>query len=347
MVAVKAAFFRRHGGPEVLEVGEAPEPVAASGTVVVRVAGVSLNHLDIWTRRGIPGLTLEMPHIGGSDAAGVIEEVGPGVEEWSAGDPVAINGGLFCGLCDFCQAGDEALCRQFRVLGEHVRGAAAELVRVPATNLFRLPADADLVATAAAPLVFQTAWRALRRGRLTADETLLVTGASGGVATAGIQIGRHLGARVVAITSGADNVARVSDLGADVVIDRLDGDAADVASRLRDATAGRGFDVVLDSVGAALWTTVQRSLGPDGRIVVYGATTGHDVSLHLGHVFWKQQSVIGSTMSSRAEFEEVMALVVDGTLSPVVDSVLPLEEIRDAHERLEAGTVFGKLVLTP
>ena len=342
---MKAAFFRRHGGPEVLEVGEAPEPVVTPGHVVVRVKAVSLNHLDIWTRRGIPGLDLEMPHIGGSDAAGVVDSVGSGVEGWTEGDRVVINAGLFCGICDFCQAGDEALCRRFRVLGEHVRGAAAELVRVPATNLFRIPEDLPFEAAAAAPLVFQTAWRALKtRGRLREDETLLVTGASGGVATAGVQIGRYLGARVLAITSGPENVKRIEELGADLGIDRL---TEDLDARIREAVAGRGVDVVLDSVGEALWKTISRALGPDGRIVVYGATTGAKVPLHLSHVFWKQLSVIGSTMSSRAEFEEVMALVADGTLEPVLDDVLPLDQIREAHERLEAGNVFGKLVLTP
>lgn len=344
---MKAAFFRRHGGPEVLEVGEAPEPVAATGTVVVRVRAVSVNHLDLWTRRGISGLDLEMPHIPGSDAAGVVEAVGPDVTEWAPGDRVVVNAGLSCGLCDFCQAGEESLCRRFRVLGEHVRGAAAELVRVPAANLFRLPDDFPFERAAAASLVFQTAWRALRnehRGRLREGDTLLVTGASGGVATAGVQMGRHLGAHVIAVTSGPENVRRITELGADVVIDRLE---EDVDARIKSATAGRGVDVVLDSVGESMWATVMRALGPDGRVVVYGATTGPKVTLHLAHVFWKQLAVIGTTMSSRREFEEVMTLVVEGTLTPVVDAVLPLEQIREAHERLESGHVFGKLVLTP
>lgn len=342
---MKAGFFRRHGGAEVLEVGEVPEPVAAAGTVIVRVRAASLNHLDIWTRRGLPGLDLQMPHIGGSDAAGVVESLGPGVQDWSVGDRVVVNGLLWCGICDFCQAGDEALCRRFRILGEHLRGAHAELVRVPAANLFRIPDDLPFERAAAAPLVFQTAWRALTtRARLREGEALVVTGASGGVATAGVQIGRHLAARVMAITSGPENVARVVELGADVAIDRL---SENVGERIRRETAGRGADVVLDSVGEASWGTVLRSLGPGGRAVVYGATTGAEVSLHLAHLFWKQQSVIGSTMSSRREFEEVMSLIVDGALEPVVDDVLPLERIREAHERLEQGRVFGKLVLTP
>lgn len=342
---MKAAYFRRHGGPEVMEIGEAPEPVVSAGSVIVRVRAVSLNHLDLWVRRGIPGLSLSMPHIGGSDAAGTVETVGTGVEAWSPGDRVVINAALSCDNCGFCRRGDEALCVELQVLGEHVSGAAAELVRVPAENLFRIPDSLEFEAAAACSLVFQTAWRALtRRGRLCAGETLLVTGASGGVASAGVQIGRHLGARVIAVTSGDSNVSWIKDLGADVAIDRL---SEDVDARIREETAGRGVDVVLDSVGQRMWKTVTRAAGIDGRIVVYGATTGSDVRLHLTHVFWKQLTVTGSTMSSRSEFEEVMTLISAGALQPVIDEIMPLERIREAHERLEAAEVRGKLVLTP
>lgn len=342
---MKAAFFRRHGGPEVIEIGEAPEPVAAAGSVIVRVRAVSLNHLDLWVRRGIPGLELELPHIGGSDAAGIVESVGAGVEAWVPGDRVVVNAALSCGGCEFCDRGDEALCRELRVLGEHVQGAAAELVRVPAENLVRIPETLAFESAAASALVFQTAWRALtNRGRLRAGETLLVTGASGGVASAGVQIGRHLGARVIAVTSGRANADWVVGEGADIAIDRL---AEDVDARIREITGGRGVDVVLDSVGEATWKTVTRAAGIDARIVVYGATTGPDVKLHLGHVFWKQLSVTGSTMSSRSEFEEVISLVASNVLKPAIHEVLPLEAAREAHERLEAGDVRGKLVLMP
>jgi NADPH:quinone reductase-like Zn-dependent oxidoreductase len=329
-----------------MEVGEAPEPAVARGTVVVSVRAFALNHLDLWTRRGIPGLDLEMPHIGGSDAAGVVEEVGPDVEGWARGDRVAINPALWCGQCEFCARGEESLCREFKLLGEHVRGAAAEKVRVPAENLWRLPADLPFETAAAAPLVYQTAWRALGRGRLREGETLLVTGASGGVSTAGIQIGKLRGARVIAVTSGEENVRRVREIGADEALDRRD-PGIDLAKEIRGLTGGRGVDVALDGVGQALWTVVLRSLGPDGRVVCYGATTGAKVSLDLRHVFWKQLQVIGSTMASRAEFEEVMALVGEGGLVPQIDEVLPMDAIRAAHERLEAGDVFGKLVLVP
>lgn len=342
---MKAAFFRRHGGPDVLEVGEAPEPVVAAGTVIVRVRAVALNHLDIWVRRGIPGLELELPHIGGSDVAGVVEEVGPEAAGWSEGDRVIVNPSLWCGECTFCERGEESLCRSYRIVGEHVRGGTAERLRVPAANLYRIPDSLSFESAAAAPLAYQTAWRALTsRGRLAEGETLLVTGGSGGVSTAAIQIGKHLGARVLVLTSGPENVSRCEALGADRAFDRL---AGEFTGEVRRMTEGAGADVVLDSVGEALWSDCMRCLGSNGRLVVYGATTGPVVNLNLAHLFWKQLQIIGSTMASRAEFEQVMRRVVDGTLEPVLDSVRPLEEIRAAHEALEGGEVFGKLVLVP
>jgi len=342
---MRAAFFRTHGGPEVLEIGEAPEPVVARGSVVVGVRAVALNHLDLWVRRGIPGLVLELPHIGGSDISGVIEEVGPEVEGWTVGDRVAVNPGLWCGACSFCAAGEESLCRSFQILGEHVAGGTADRVRVPAVNLFRIPDSLDFESASAAPLVYQTAWRAVsNRARLSAGDTLLVTGGSGGVSTAAIQIGQHLGARVVVLTSGAENVLRCAALGADAVLDRLE---TDLVAGIQELTDGSGVDVIVDSVGEALWDDCLRCLEPNGRLVTYGATTGARASLDIRHVFWKQLQVIGTTMSSRSEFEEVMNLVADGDFRPAINSILPLERIREAHEALEAGEVFGKLVLVP
>lgn len=328
-----------------MEVGEAPEPVPAHGTVVVEVRAVALNHLDLWVRRGLPGLDLRLPHIGGSDVAGVVHTVGPGVEGWAAGDSVLVNPSLYCDACDYCRRGDHPLCTSFQILGEHVPGGAAELVRVPARNVYPKPVNLDFPAAAAVPLVWQTAWRALTsRGRLQAGESLLVTGASGGVATAAIQIGESLGARVIAVTSGAENTRRALEIGAHHVIDRL---ADDLVSGARDATEGKGVDVVLDSVGEAMWTPLLRCLGRAGRLVTYGATTGARVGLDVRHVFWKQLEVIGSTMGSQSEFEAVLAQVAAGRFRPIVDSVSSLAEIRQAHERLETGSVFGKLVLTP
>jgi NADPH:quinone reductase-like Zn-dependent oxidoreductase len=340
-----AAFFRRHGGPEVMETGEAPEPVVAAGTVVVGVRAVALNHLDLWVRRGLPGLSLDLPHIGGSDVAGVIEEVGPGVERWSVGDRVALNPSLWCGECEWCRRGEHPLCVGFRILGEHVTGGTAERVRIAARNLFPIPDDLDFPAAAAAPLVFQTAWRALTtRGELRKGETVLITGASGGVSTAAIQIARLLGARVYAVTSGSENVERVRALGAEVVFDRLEGD---FAAGVKERTDGRGVDLIVDSVGEAMWSQCLRSLARLGRLVTYGATTGAAGALEIRHMFWKQIRVSGSTMATRAEFETVMGHVASGELRPVIGGILPLAEIRQAHEALEAGRVFGKLVLEP
>jgi NADPH:quinone reductase-like Zn-dependent oxidoreductase len=342
---MRAAFFRAHGGPEVLEIGEAPEPVVATGTVVVGVRAVALNHLDLWVRRGIPGLELDLPHIGGSDVSGVIEEVGPAVEGWAVGDRVAVNPSLWCGSCSFCDAGEESLCTSYQILGEHVAGGTADRVRVPSANLFRIPDSLEFEVAAAAPLVYQTAWRAVRsRAQLSAGETLLVTGGSGGVSTAAIQIGKHLGARVIVLTSGPENVQRCGALGADSVVDRLQ---TDLVPAIRELTDGAGVDVIVDSVGEALWNDCMRSLRPGGRIVTYGATTGAHAEIDIRHVFWKQLQVIGSTMSSRNEFEEVMRFVANGEFEPAIDSVVPLERIRAAHEALEAGDVFGKLVLVP
>jgi len=218
-------------------------------------------------------------------------------------------------------------------------------VRIAARNLFPLPEGVDFRSAAAAPLAFQTAWRALTtRGELRAGETVLITGASGGVSTAALQIARFLGARVYAVTSGPENVERARTLGADVVFDRLE---EDFAVGVRERTAGRGVDLVLDSVGAATWGQCLRSLGRLGRMVTYGATTGAGGAVEIRHMFWKQLRVSGSTMATRAEFETVMRHVVSGDLQPVIGEVLPLAEIRRAHEALEAGRVFGKLVLEP
>lgn len=342
---MRAAYFEEHGGPEVLRVGELPDPRPGRGEVVVAVRAAAMNHLDLWTRRGLPGLELELPHVGGADMAGTVAELGDGVEGWEAGDRVVVNPSLWCGRCEACIRGEESLCRRYRILGEHVPGGFAELVAVPERNLLRLPEDVAWERAAAAPLVYQTAWRALvGRAGLRAGETLLVTGASGGVATAAIQIAALAGATVYAVTSGPENVRRVRELGADVVVDRLE---EDFSRAVWKATDRRGVDVVLDSVGEAMWEGSVRALATDGRLVTYGGTTGPEVTLDVRRVFWRQLRILGSTMASRAEFERVMGLVLEGRLEPVVDEVLPLEEIRAAHERLEGGEVFGKLVLTP
>jgi NADPH:quinone reductase-like Zn-dependent oxidoreductase len=338
---MRAALFHEHGGPDVIRIEEVERPVPGPDEVLLEVRAAALNHLDLWVRRGLP-IQTTMPHIGGSDVAGVVVALGPGADGVELGARVVVDPSLPCGRCEWCRRGEQSACLEFRILGEHTQGGLAEYVVVPAANLYRIPDDVDFTHAAAAPLAYLTAWRALKtRARLSAGQTLLVTGASGGVATAAIQIARLLGARTFAVTT-TDNLDRVRGLGADVVYDRTQGD---YAHALRADTNKRGVDVVLDSVGSATWTQNLRSLARLGRLVVYGATSGAMVETDLRHVFWKQLEIMGTTMSTHAEFREVMDLVFSGRLEPVVDRVLPLGQTRDAHERLERGDQFGKIVI--
>ncbi len=340
---MKAALFHEHGGADVLRIEEVPDPRPQQGEVVVQVRAAALNHLDIWVRRGLP-IETTMPHIGGSDIAGTVAELGPGVQGIQPGTPVVINPSLWCGRCEWCLAGEHPLCVDFKIIGEHVNGGLAELVAVPARNLFRIPDGYPFERAAAAPLAYLTAWRALvRRGRVQAGNSVLITGASGGVSSAAIQIARHLGARVYAVTT-SENVERVRELGADVVYDRK---AEDFSRAVWRDTNKRGVDVVLDSVGEAIWQQCVRALARGGRLVSYGGTSGPKAELDIRVLFWKQLEIIGTTMSNQAEFEAVMQLVFAGKLQPVVDQVMPLDQIRAAHERLERGQQFGKIVLVP
>ena len=340
---MRAAVFSEHGGPDVVEVADVPVPDVLAGEVLVRVVAAGMNHLDLWVRRGLP-IETTMPHVGGSDVAGVVERVGPGVDGGWEGARVVVDPSLSCGVCEWCSKGEEPLCVDYRILGEHTNGGFAEFVAVPARNLMRVPADIPLERAAAAPLAFLTAWRGLMtRGRLTAGESVLITGASGGVATAAVRIAKHAGARVYAVTT-TDNLERVRALGADVVYDRT---AVDYSREVWRDTDRRGVDLIFDSVGEKTWSQNVRAAARAGRIVVYGATTGPRLETDARVLFWKQLELIGTTMSSRTEFRDVMALVFSGALEPVVDVVWNLDRAREAHERLEAGRQFGKIVLTP
>lgn len=341
---MKAALFHEFGGPEVVRIEDVERPKPGPGEVLIEVRASALNHLDLWVRRGLP-IETTMPHVGGSDVAGVVVELGVGAEAQGArvGQRVVVDPSISCGECEWCRKGEEPLCVTYRILGEHTQGGFAEFVVAPARNLYPIPEGYPFAQAAAAPLAFLTAWRALvSKGRVQRGDAVLVTGASGGVSTAGIQIAKLLGAKVFAVTS-TPWVERVGALGADVVYDRL---SVDYSRELWRDTAKRGVDIVLDSVGGASWSANVRGLARGGRIVVYGATTGYGAELDLRQVFWKQLEVIGSTMANRDEFRQAMGHVFAGRLKPVVDSVLPLDQARAAHERLEAGAAFGKIVLT-
>lgn len=342
---MKAAIFREHGPIENLEYAEVPTPVPGPQEVLVRVRAVALNHLDLFVRQGIPGINLQFPHIGGSDIAGELEAIGAGVQGWREGERVVVNPSLWCGVCEFCVAGEESLCIKYRIIGEHVTGGMADYLVVPSANVFRIPDDYPFEQAAAAPLVFMTAWRALMtQAQLRAGQSVLIVGAGGGVATAALQIARLAGAKVYAASRDAAKRERARELGADEVLDSN----ADFAKELRAMTNRRGVDVVLENVGEATWARSLRCVAKGGAVVVYGATSGPQVQMDLRPLFWNQYCIVGATMANRREFNTVMRLVFwERKLQPVVDRVLPLAQIQTAQRALQAGEQFGKIVLTP
>ena len=341
---MKALAIYEHGGIDKLQITDLPKPMIGPDDVLINVKAIALNRLDLFVRNGSPALKLALPHIPGSDAAGIIAEVGANVRGLKVGQHVTINPGLSCGHCDFCLAGEQSLCAEFKILGEHVPGAAAEFACVPAVNVLPIPDNFSFEAAAAAPLVFLTAWRALiSRARLRAGEDVLVIGAGAGTSMAAIQIAKHAGARVFTTSSSDEKLQKAKEIGADVLVNYKTQEwDREVFAR----TGKRGVDVVFESVGAATWLKSIRSLKRGGRMVVIGATTGPHPQEEIAYIFWKQIDILGSTMSSQREFREVMKLVLSGALKPVIDSVFPLERAREAHARLESGEQFGKVVLT-
>jgi len=341
---MNAALFRRHGGPEVIRLEKVPIPEPGPCEVRVRVRATGLNHLDLWVRRGLPR-QIPLPHIGGSDIAGVVDAVGPGVVGIQAGIRVVVDPSVDYHWYGGIASGPSLATPEFRILGEHLPGGMAEYVVAPAANLVEIPSSVSFETAAAASLNGVTAYRAVfGRGRVGVGERVVITGGSGGVSTLAIQMARLAGARVYVVTSGEENVARVTGLGANVVIDRLERDAP---RAIWEETGKEGVDVVIDSVGGEQWNQWLRTLSPGGRLVCYGGTAGPRVELDLRLLFWKQASLLGTTMGSPREYREAQKLVFEGEVVPVIHSVLPLTEARQAHELLEGGHVFGKVVLTP
>jgi zinc-binding alcohol dehydrogenase/oxidoreductase len=316
---VKAVRIHEDGGPDVLRYEDAPEPEPGPGEVLVRLHAASLNHLDLWVRKGLP--SVPKPRILGADGAGLLVDTG---------ERVVINPGV--------EHGDVV-----HVIGEHTQGTHAELVAVPETNVFPLPESISFEEAAAFPLVFETAYRMLvTRARLEEGEWVLVWGIGGGVATAALAIAKALGARVVATSSSDAKLERALELGADAVVNHATGD---VVAAVRDAT-GRGADVVVETIGAATWKSSIAAVRAGGRVVLCGATSGPNPPAQLHRIWWKQLDVLGSTMGTRADFEAAFELVKTGRARPVIDRVFPLSEARAAHERLEAGEQLGKIVLS-
>lgn len=339
-----AVTLRTHGGPEALTFEDVPRPViAAPDDVVVSLRAAALNHLDLFVLRGLPGAALTLPHVMGADGAGVVEAVGPAVTRVKPGDRVLLNPGVSCQACEFCLAGEQSLCTTYRLLGEHLPGTFAEAVRVPQWNVYPVPDGVSWADAAAFPLVHLTAWRMMAtRAAVRPGETVLIWGIGGGVALAALGIAKLLGATAIVTSSSDAKLERAKGLGADVVLNHA---TSDVAKELRRLLGGRGVDVVVDSVGEATWEKSLRALGPGGRLVTCGGTSGPKVVTDVRRMFWYHYTLMGSTMGNAREFAEIVRLLGRGALRPVVDGVTPIREARRAFERLAAGGHFGKLVL--
>ncbi len=323
---MKAIRIHEDGGPEVLRYEDVPDPEPGPDDVLIALRAASLNHLDLWIRKGLP--SVPKPRILGADGAGVVVS-GDG---FAAGDRVVINPGLDHGG------------GRISVVGEHFDGTHAELIALPRAQVYPIPGGLSFEQAAAFPLVFETAYRMLvTRAGLREGETVLVWGIGGGVATAALQIAHALGARTIVTSSSDEKLARARELGADETVNHA---SEDVKARVKDLTDGSGADVVVEHVGEATWRTSLDVAAQGGRIVVCGATTGPNPPAGLHRVWWKQLSILGSTMGTKEDFEGAYELIASGRAQPVVDSVLPLAEARAAHERLEAGEQLGKVVLS-
>ena len=340
---MKAVRFHQHGGVEQLRYEDVPDPVVGPGEVLVRVKACALNYIDLWERRGLPGIRIPLPHISGSDISGLIEAVGPGVNHLKPGDQTLVCPGLSCMHCEFCLQGRDNLCRSYSVLGYVTDGGYAELVKIPAVNALSYPPGLEYTEAAAIPLAFMTAWHMLvDRCRIKAGEEVLVLGAGSGVGSAAIQIAKFFRARVIATAGSDKKLSQARELGADLVINHS---RQKIRDEVKQATGKRGVDIVFEHVGAATWEDSVSCLAHHGRLVTCGATTGYDVRLDLRHLFAKQIELLGSYMGSKSELMEVLKLVTAGHFRPVVSSVFPLKDAARAQQQMENREHFGKIVL--
>jgi len=341
---MKAVIFNQHGGPEVLQLAEVPDPQIKANEVLIEVRACALNHLDVWVRNGLPGIKIPLPHILGDDIAGVVREVGDLVTWVNSGDEVMIQPGVSCGHCAECLAGHDNMCDEYDIIGYRRNGGYAELVAAPGVNVIQKPKALSWPEAAALPLVTLTAWHMLvARANLQPGEDVLVHAAGSGVGSIGIQIAKLRGARVITTASSDEKLAKARELGADETIDYTRDDWPKEVKRL---TNGRGVDVVFEHTGEATWPGSILSLKKGGRLVTCGATSGFDARTDLRHVFYRHLTILGSMMGSKSDLLAAMKFIESGQIRAVIDRTLPLAEARKAHELMEDRAQFGKLVLT-
>ncbi|MBH0176677.1 MAG: zinc-binding dehydrogenase [Nitrospira sp.] len=341
---MNAVVFKEHGGPEKLSYEDLPIPTIGSGEVLVRVKACALNHLDIWIRQGNPAYPIPLPHVSGSDIAGVVEQVGAQVEGVTVGARVFVSPGLSCWTCENCLAGRDNLCSTFGIIGAKTHGGYAEYVKVPFRNVLPMPENLTFEQAAAFPLVSVTASHMLfALAGLQHGETVLIMGAGSGVGSMAVQLAKLAGARVITTVGSDEKIPKAVVLGADAVINH---GKEKVAERVKLLTEGKGVDVVIEHIGQEVWETCMASLAKGGRLITCGATTGSEVKLDLRYVYSRQFTIKGSYMGTRAELVKVSELMGQKRLIPVIDRTYPLQEARAAQELMLSRKFFGKIMLT-
>ena len=340
---MKALYFEEHGERDVLQYGDLPNLENKENHVLIKVEACALNHLDVWIRKGWPGLNLAMPHIGGSDVSGIVVE---GKGSWKDGDKVVVDPGISSIEDSWTEKGLDSMSPGYKILGEHISGGCAEYVSVPVENVHKRP-EALTASQAAAPLLAGlTAYRMLvNRAGIQKGDNVLVMGSGGGVNSLSIQIAKHFGAEVHVVAGGAKKKSKAEDLGASFVVDYKANE--DWHKELFPIIGRKGYDIVVDNVGKPTWSRSIKLAGIGGRIVTVGNTKGPIAETDIRYLFAKQLSILGSTMGSHAEFTELIKLIDSGAIKPVIDCELPLSEGVRGHEILEEGTMFGKVVLIP
>lgn len=341
---MKAVYIDRHGTLDEIKVGDLDVPKYESDEVLIKTHFAALNHLDIFVIKGWPGLRLKFPHILGADGAGIVNEIGADVTTVELGDHVLINPSISCGKCAMCLSGEQNYCSRFSIKGEHFSGTFAEYFSMPEVNLMKIPKGFPMD-KASTSLTFLTSWSMLvTKARIKYGDFVFIQGGSGGVSTCSIQIAKYFGATVITSTSTEAKVKKLKEIGADYVINYTE--MPDYAGTVfKELTKRHGIDIVVDSVGSATFIRSQRMLRSGGKLVICGATTGPKAEIDLSSVFWKQLEILGSTMSNQQEFRDVMQLVLEGKLVPVIDKIFPLEQANEAEKYLESSNHVGKILL--